>query len=71
MIERFKIKAESFLKENIRAFIIDTNNTWYSCDIVLVGETYLTICNFEGEDIGINKRIFWSDIVRLEEWKRK
>ena len=68
-IERFKIKAEDFLNNNIKAFIIDINNTWYSCDIILVGETSLLIRNFKGDNIGIDKKLFWADVLKLEEHK--
>jgi len=70
-IERFKIKAEGFLKEDIRAFIVDIYDTWYSCDILFVGETSLLIRNFKGDNIGINKKLFWADVVKLEEHKKE
>jgi hypothetical protein len=69
-IERFKIKAEDFLNNNIKAFIVDINDTWYSCDIILVGEISLVVRNFEGNLIGKDQQLFWSDIVRFEEWRK-
>jgi hypothetical protein len=70
-IERFKIKAEGFLKEDIKAFIIDINQTWYSCNIISMNNLSCLICNFEGDDIGITQKIYFSDIIRLEEYKKK
>ena len=70
-IERWKIKAEDFLKNNIKAFIVDTNNTWYSCEIVLVGDVSLLIKNFEGDNIDIKQKIYWADVIRFEEYNKK
>ena len=57
-IERFKIKAEDFLKNNIKAFIIDVNDTYYFCDIILVGDEGVYIQNFKGVRKGEKERIF-------------
>jgi CRISPR/Cas system CMR-associated protein Cmr1 (group 7 of RAMP superfamily) len=70
-IERFKIKAEGFLKENIKAFIIDINNTYYFCDILFVGDTYLEVQNFKGVREGEKEMLFWADIVKLEDYKER
>jgi len=70
-IERFKIKAEDFLKNNIKAFIIDVNDTYYFCDIILVGDEGVYIQNFKGVRKGEKERIFWADIVKFEGYKEK
>jgi hypothetical protein len=70
-IERNKIKAEGFLKNDIKAFIVDVNKTWYSCYIIFVGEYSLTIQNFEGDDVGINQRLYWADVKTINEYKKK
>ena len=70
-IERFKIKAEDFLRNNIKAFIVDVNDTYYFCDILLVGDEGVYIQNFKGIKEGIKKKIFWADIVKFEEYKDK
>lgn len=70
-IERFKIKAEDFLNNNIRAFIIDVHDTYYFCDIILVGDEGIYIQNFKGFREGEKQRIFWADIVKFEEYKDK
>ena len=69
-IERFKLKAEDFLKNNIKAFIVDINDTWYSCNIILVGDVSVLVNNFDGDNLG-NKKIYWADIVRLEEYRKE
>ena len=68
-IERFKIKAEGFLKDDTRAFIVDVNNTYYFCDIIFVGETTILIQNFKGPREGQKERLSWADVVKFEEYK--
>lgn len=70
-IERLRVKAEEFLKENIRAFIIDSNDTYYFCDILFVGENYLVVQGFKGVRKLEKDRIFWADVVKLEEYRKK
>lgn len=70
-IERFKIKAEDFLDNDIRAFIVDVNNTYYFCDILLVGSEGIYVQIFKGTKQGEKIRIFWADIVRFDEYKEK
>ena len=70
-LERLRIKAEGFLKTNTRAFIVDTNDTYYFCDIIFVGEDTLTIENFKGIYANIKKRLFWADVVKFEEYQEK
>jgi hypothetical protein len=70
-IERFKIKAEGFLKENIKAFIIDVHDTYYFCDIIFVSENYLEVQNFKGIREGEKEMLFWADVVKLEDYKER
>lgn len=70
-IERFKIKAELFLKNNNKSFIIDIYDNYYFCDILFVGEDYLVVLGFDGIRKFEKDRIFWADVVRLEEYKNK
>jgi len=70
-IERFKIKAESFLKTDTRAFIVDTNDTYYWCDIIFVGEETITIEAFDGVFKGVKKRLYWADVVKFEEYRER
>jgi hypothetical protein len=71
MIERLKVKAELFLHNDIRAFVLDINDTYYFCDIVFVGEVYLVVQDFEGERAGTKTKLYWSDVVKIEEYKKK
>lgn len=70
-IERFKIKAEDFLKENIKAFIVDVNDTYYFCDIIFVGDISVHIQNFKGLKKFEKERIYWADVVKFEEYKER
>lgn len=70
-IERWKINAESFIKTDTRAFIIDTNNTYFFCDIIFSGEDYIYFKPFKGNNCGIKTRKFWGDIIKFEEYKDK
>ena len=70
-LERFKIKAEEFLKNNTPAFIVDVNDTYYFCDIILVGETTVLVKSFKGHRINQQEKIYWADVVRFEEYKDK
>lgn len=69
MIERYKILAELYLKENRRIFIRDISDAYYFADILFVGETRLYIQCFAPESkIGQKVEILWPTIVKLEEY---
>jgi len=70
-IERLKGKAEIFLKNNTKAFIIDTADNYYFCYILLVGEDYLYVQHFTGKKKGEKERIVWFDIIKFEEYQEK
>lgn len=70
-IERWTIKAEGFLKTNTKAFIIDTNDTWYFCDVVFVDGECVHVKNFKGPRKYETERIFWADVVRFEEYREE
>ena len=69
MMERFKVKAEIFLKNNTKAFIVDTKDDWHFCYIILVGEDFLEIQHFEGDRKAEFERIYWTDIFKFEEYR--
>ena len=71
MIERWKIKAEVFLKNNIKVFLIDIHDTYYWCDLIRVEEDTVIVLAFEGEYAGIEKKLFWVDVKKFEEYKEK
>lgn len=70
-IEKYKEKAEYFLDNDIRAFIKDSNNQFYFCDILVVGKTHLLINNFIGPKEGTKSQIVWVDIEVFSEYKEK
>ena len=70
-IDRFRIKAEEFLEENIKVFIRDTKDNYYFCDILFVGQNYLLVQDFKGSRKAEKSRIWWADVIQLEPYKKK
>ena len=70
-IERLKGKAEIFLKNNTKTFIIDIEDNYYFCHILLVGEDYLHVKHFTEKKKGEKEKIVWFDIIKFEEYKEK
>ena len=70
-IERWKIKAETFLKNNTRAFIVDASDQYYFCDIIFVGEDCIHVQGFAGKLNAEKSRIYWADVLKLEEYKER
>lgn len=70
-IERYKIKAEVFLENNIKAFIVDVEDTYYFCNIIFVGDKKIYIQHFKGKKKDEKERLFYVDIVKLVEYKDK
>ena len=68
-IERIKAKAEIFLKDNIKTFIVDTSDNYYFCYILLVGDNSIHVQHFTGKKMYEKVRIFYPDILKLEEYK--
>jgi len=67
-IERLKLKAKSFLKENINAFIKDIYNNYHFCNIILIKEYWILVKHFKGSRKGEEIRLFWSDIIEISEY---
>ena len=70
-IKELKDKAEYFLENDIKAFIKDKNDSWYFCDILLVGDIALTVYSFAGKKIGNKDRILWIDVEDIKEYKQE
>jgi len=70
-IERLKGKAEIFLKNDTRAFIVDTSDNYYFCHILVIGEDYLYVQHFTGKKKFEKERILWFDIIKFEEYVEK
>ncbi len=70
-IERFKGKAEIFLKNNTNAFIVNTSDDYYFCKILIVSEDYVYVQHFTGKHKGEKTKILWFDIIKFEEYEDK
>lgn len=68
-IERWQIKAEAFVNENTKAFIVDIKGTYYFCHIIFVGQDYIYVKNFKGPRIENKEQIYWADVVKLEQYR--
>lgn len=68
-ILRWKIKADSFICEDKRVFLVDINNTYYFCDLLIIGETKLLFQPFKGNNSGEKIERYWADIIKFEEYK--
>ncbi len=71
MAERMKVKAEIFLKNDLKTFIIDVFDNYYFCKIIFVGEDSVHIQHFVGKKKFEKERIYYSDIIKFEEYKNK
>jgi len=70
-IQRIKIKAEGILNENKKAFIVDSNDTYFFCDILNNGENKIKFKPFKGNNFNEELERYWADILKLEEYKEK
>lgn len=71
LVERFKEKADIFLDEDIRAFIVTVNGDWHYCDVILVTDKYIYVKHFSGKKAGQKERIFFVDILKFEEYENE
>ncbi len=70
-IERLKGKAEIFLKNKTKTFIVDLDDNYYFCKILLITEDYLYVKHFTGKKSGEKEKIVWFDIIKFEEYKEE
>lgn len=69
-MERWKVTAELFLRDDKRVFLKDTSNNIYFADIIFVGEDTITIQCFGPEQRkGYKFTLYWPLIVRFEEFR--
>jgi len=68
-VERIKAKAELFLVEKIKAFVVDVGDNYYFCDIKYVGQNSMNIVGFAGHRKNQEDKIFFVDILRFEEYE--
>jgi hypothetical protein len=71
IIERFKIKAESFLKNNTKVFLKDIFDNIHFCYIKTLFSDWIIIQDFEGKRKYEITRIYWPDIKLMEEYKER
>lgn len=68
-IERIKETAEILLKNNVRAFVKDTSDNLYFCDILLVGEDSICIlCFAPPQRVGKKFTLYYPLILELKDY---
>lgn len=70
-LERYKILAEDFLKNDIRVAIWDIYGEYYFADIVLVGDETLLIQAFSPTSKVGKHHLRWAMIDKIIEYKNK
>lgn len=70
-IERFKGKATIFLKNDIKAFIVNTSDDYYFCYITNIDENYVYVKHFTGKHEEEEDKILWFDIIKFEEYEER
>ena len=68
-LERFIVKAEFFLKNDIRVFLVDIEDNYYLADVLFVGQDKITIQSFKGKLEGTKTTLLWADVIKFEEYK--
>ncbi len=70
-IERHKERAVIFRDENIKAFIIDSENTYHFCYIKSVDENRVGVFEFVGKLTGEATTILFVDIIKFVEYREE
>lgn len=71
-IERNKILAELFLKQNKRVYIKDIEDSYFFADILFVGEETIEIqCFAPSDKKDLKFVLYWANIVSLKEYEVK
>ncbi len=68
-IERFKLRADLFLKENTKSFIVDARDDWHFCYITKINENNIEVAEFTGKLAGQESVINWVDIIKFDEFR--
>lgn len=68
-IERFKLRATLFFKNDTKAFIIDASDNWHFCYIKNINEDNIEVKEFSGKLTGQINFINWIDIIKFEEFR--
>jgi len=71
-IERWKLLADVFIKNNSKVFIKNINGDLHFCILVLSGEDSILIDNFAPiQRKGKREKIWWFEIEEFEEYREK
>lgn len=70
-LNTIKERAELFLNNNLKAFIVDKENNYYFCFIKSVNDIIVTVHNFKGKRQGMNEDILLIDIKEIKLYKDK
>jgi len=68
-IERFKLRADLFLRKETKSFIIDARDDWHFCYITKINKDNLEVSEFTGKLAGQENIINWVDIIKFEEFR--
>ncbi|HKL23637.1 MAG TPA: hypothetical protein VJ895_02700 [Candidatus Nanoarchaeia archaeon] len=68
-IERFKFKAELFLRKNLKVFLKDIYDNYHFCEIISLDKDWVIIKHFKGKREGEKVRILWADILIIDEYR--
>jgi len=67
-IERWKILADVFIKENTKAFVKDIYDNWYFCYIIFNGVDSVHVQHFKGKKKFEKERIYWANITKFTKY---
>ena len=70
-VERWKLLADVFIKNNSKVFIKNINGDLHFCIILLNGEDSILVENFGPQQREKRDRIWWFEIEEFEEYKEK
>ena len=71
-VERWKLLADVFMKNNSKIFIKKINGDLHFCNIFIIEDDSITIDNFAPvQRKGKREKIWWFEIEEFEEYKEK
>ncbi len=71
-VERFKLLADIFIKNNSKVYLKTISGDLHFCIIVLSGEDFLTVDNFAPEQRAETRdKIYWVEVETFEEYEEK
>ena len=70
-VERIKEKADLFLKNQIPIFIENIYGDYFFCEIIKINSDYLIVKNFTGKRKYETDKIYFLDIIKLDEYKEE